>query len=108
RVFDPRIILQQVGVLVDIGDRRNKSVALSGDTDKVGAAAIDLLHAGPHNATERFLLLRQSPAKIDLGKRYPALAAERANLRKNLLDQMLPLFLQIEEGGGDEEAEFVP
>src|SRR5205085_9934607 len=71
-----------------------------------GAALVDLFQAGTNDPPEGGFLFGQSPAKIDVGEGNATLAAQRTDLREDLPDKMLPLFLQVPEGRGYEDAEF--
>jgi hypothetical protein len=85
---------------------RRPSVAFTEDADEVWPAAIDLIEADADDPVALGLFLGDSPAKIDIGERDASFAAEGADFRKDLLDKVLALFLQVAEGRADEHAEF--
>jgi len=48
----------------------------------------------------------ESPAQVHFGEGDSALTAESAEVREDFLDQDLAFFVEVEEGAGDEDAEF--
>jgi len=83
------------------------TVAIAGTSDEVRATPDDPVETGADNASKRNAFTGQPPTEIFFESGDPTLAIQGADLGRHLLHKVLALFLQIAEGGGDKDAEFV-
>jgi hypothetical protein len=96
----PRLALDEVGrVLI-----RDPTIAGAEQAEEVGPAAADFVEAGGQDLALGLALIGDAPAQVDLGPGHAALLAQFVELRKDSLDQFLPLLVHVAEGGGDKHA----
>ncbi len=105
-LFDPRKLLEQCGIFLDVEVGWNVAISIAGDANEVWPAVVDFFKTGADDLAERNVLIGQPPPQIDLGERDPSLTAERADLREDLLHEMLALFLQVAERRRDKHPQF--
>ena len=84
---------------------RHPAVALPQQADEIGPAALDLAQADRQHLAFGFLLIRDAPAQVHLAPGHPALLAQFAELREDVLDQQFAFGLHVAEGGRDEDAQ---